>query len=116
MQLLTLLTIDLHITSNAAKLSSLGFGQGGVKHGWLPLAMTDTALFHLILSGSALYVDLLTGRKESPEKFKHMKEAIHLLSMRLQDPGFELSEGTIVAVSHLAEFEASTYVHVDLSY
>lgn len=50
------------------------------------------------------------GRRESVEKLKHMKEAVHLLSTRLQDPGSELSDSTIAAVAHLAEFEASTSV------
>jgi hypothetical protein len=112
--LLTLFTIDLSLTSNLAKPSQLDCGQDLAGQGWLPLAMTDAALFHSILCGSALYMDLLTGRRESLEKFKHMKEAVHLLSTRLQDPGSELSDSTIVAVAHLAEFEASTAVHVNL--
>jgi hypothetical protein len=35
-----------------------------------------------------------------------MKEAIHLLSTRLKDPGPEiLSDSTVLAVAHLATFE-----------
>jgi hypothetical protein len=45
------------------------------------------------------------GRIESPEKCRHMKEAVHLLNTRLQDPDVEISDSTILAVAHLADFE-----------
>lgn len=74
---------------------------------WLSLGMTDAALFHSILCGSALTNDIQMGRGESMEKTRHMKEACHLVSKRLQDPReVELSEGTLAAVAHLADFEA----------
>jgi len=47
------------------------------------------------------------GRSESPEKCKHLKEAVHLLNTRLQDPEVQISDGTILAVAHLADFEVS---------
>jgi hypothetical protein len=53
-------------------------------------------------------MDLRTGRTSSHSKYKHMKEAIHLLSTRLKDPdpGPEiLSDSTLLAVAHLATFE-----------
>jgi hypothetical protein len=75
--------------------------------------MTDPALFHAILCGSALYMDVVTGRGDSPEKFRHMTEAIHLLSRRLQDPGAEIADSTIIAVAHLADFEVSDSVRLD---
>jgi hypothetical protein len=57
-------------------------------------------------------MDLRTGRGESLEKYKHMKEAVHLLSTRLKDsgpgPGI-LSDSTILAVAHLATFEVSLF-------
>ncbi|KAI9737859.1 MAG: hypothetical protein M1834_009229 [Cirrosporium novae-zelandiae] len=106
----TLIHQYLSLTSNLAKPSELGCRQDLAAQGWFPLAMTDAALFHAILCGSALYMDLLMGRRESLEKVKHMKEVVHLLSTRLRDPGSELSDSTIVAVAHLAEFEASTSV------
>jgi hypothetical protein len=80
-------------------------------HSWLPMAMTDGALFHSILCGSALVVNVSAGRRESVEQVKHMKGAIHLLRARLQDPGSELSDSTMAAVAHLADFEASTSQH-----
>lgn len=74
--------------------------------GWLPLAMRDAALFHGLLCGTALYMDFLTGA-ESVEKLKHMKEAVRLLNTRLRAPVPELSDGTVVTVAHLADFEVS---------
>jgi hypothetical protein len=104
-----LLAIDLSLISNASRTSELGRGQDLAEQGWVPLAMKDAALFHLILCGSALYMDLVTGRRESLEMFKHMKEAVHLLSRRLQDLGSELDDSTILTVAHLAIFEASNF-------
>ncbi|KAE9377527.1 hypothetical protein N431DRAFT_478767 [Stipitochalara longipes BDJ] len=74
--------------------------------GWFLLAMTDAALFHSILCGSALYMDLLTGRQDSVERLTHMKESVHLLNTRLQVPDTALSDSTLFAVALLAEFEA----------
>jgi hypothetical protein len=55
-------------------------------------------------------MDLRTGLGESLEKYIHMKEAIHLLSTRLKDPGPEiLSDSTILAVAHLATFEVRVF-------
>lgn len=102
------------MTSNMAKPSNLDCGPDLATQNWLPLAMTDAALFHSILCGSALHLELHTGKRESLQIFKHMREAVHLISTRLQDPGFELSDGTMIAVAHLAEFEASTSVRVGL--
>jgi hypothetical protein len=73
---------------------------------WFSLAITDAALFHSILCGSALYMDLLTGRRDSVERFTHMKESVHLLNARLQVPGMALSDSTLLTVALLAEFEA----------
>jgi hypothetical protein len=99
---------DLSVASTAEGHSLLSLSQNpsnGIQ-GLLPLALTDAALFHSLLCGSALWVDLRTGRGESLEKYKHMKEAIHLLSTRLKDTGPEvLSDSTILAVAHLATFE-----------
>jgi hypothetical protein len=106
---LTLLSTDISITSEGAKTSKVGSGQDLAVKCYLPLAMTDAALFHALLCGSALFFDIATGRGESPERFRHMTEAVHLLSARLQDPRSELSDSTIVAVAHLADFEASTF-------
>lgn len=72
--------------------------------------MTDPALFHAILCESALTIDHLTGRAESLEKIRHMKEAIHLLKVRLQGPTLDISDSTILAVAHLADFEVQTSI------
>jgi len=77
--------------------------------GFLPLAMTDAALFQSLLCGSALHLDMFTGKKRSTEMFKHMKEAVSLLSTRLREPGEEIGDGTIAAVAHLADFEVSVF-------
>ena len=76
--------------------------------------MADPALFHAILCGVALYMDVANGRGDSPEKFRHMTEAIHLLSRRLQNPGSEIVDSTIIAVAHLADFEVSYSFRLDL--
>lgn len=113
--ILTLLAADVCITSNVARLLELGHGHGNEPGviSYLPLAMTDGALFHSILAASALYMDVYTKRRESPETVKHMKEAIHLLSNRLQDPRLEISDSTLIAVAHLADFEVSISVLID---
>lgn len=108
--LLTLPTTDLSTISDAVNSSQLDCKQVLSEQRWLPLAMTDAALFHSILCGTALYRDLRTRGRESVEKVNHMKEAVQLLSARLQDPEPELSDSTILAVAHLAEFEASSSV------
>lgn len=74
--------------------------------GWLPLAMTDAALFHLILGGTLLFDNVHEGRLGSKETYKHMNEAVHLLSTRLQNSTPLISDSTIVAVGHLADYEA----------
>jgi hypothetical protein len=76
-------------------------------HGLIPLSTTDPALFHTLLCGSALHKDQVTGI-ESFEKIKHMKEAIHLVNIRLQDPISQLSDVTIQVVAHLANYEVSS--------
>ncbi len=73
---------------------------------WLAVAFTDPALFNVILCTSAPHKNQLAGT-ESPEHFEHMKEAVHLLNVRLQDPGFQISDSIIVSVVHLAEYEVN---------
>lgn len=69
--------------------------------------MEDAALLHTILCGAALYADVVTGRGESLEKVKHMKESVHLLNQRLRSPKPVITDSTIVTVAHLAEYEVS---------
>ncbi|KAF4632435.1 hypothetical protein G7Y89_g5703 [Cudoniella acicularis] len=72
--------------------------------GWLPLAVTDAALFHCLLCGAALHRDVTIGKPESIARFKHLKEAVHLINTQLQDPGKQISDSTIVSVAHLADY------------
>jgi hypothetical protein len=109
--MLTWLFLDVHITTDVIKSSNLGYEHDPESKGYLPLAMTDTALFHALLCGTALYRDAREGRRNSPEKCRHMTEAVSLLSTRLQDRRLELSDSTLVAVAHLADFEASLAVN-----
>ncbi|KAG9230533.1 hypothetical protein BJ875DRAFT_444926 [Amylocarpus encephaloides] len=67
--------------------------------------MTDAALLHTILCGSALFSHLLTGGTHSVEAYTHMKDSVHLISTQLQDPENEISDATLVSVAHLANFE-----------
>ncbi len=95
-------TIDLSVLSDFPCCATIPSAQG-----WLPLAMTDPALFHSLLCGVLLYMDFLAGRRDSPLRFKHMNESVRLLNIRLQVDHPQLSGGTVAAVVHLAEFEVS---------
>jgi hypothetical protein len=109
-------TIDIILTASPVKSPQQDSGKDVSARGWLSLAMTDAALFHSLLCGSALYRDLRTGRGDSVQGFKHMKEAIHLLSVRLQSLGPKISDSTIIAVAHLAEFEVCISAPIELSF
>lgn len=98
------------------KLRQQDPGKDVSARGWLPLAMTDAALFHSLLCGSALSQDLKTGSGDSVQGFKHMKEAIHLLSVRLQSLGPKISDSTIISVAHLAEFEVCNSALIELTF
>jgi len=104
------LSIDICVTTEVAKIPDSGHDPAS--KGYLPLAMTDAALFHALLCGTALYRDAVQGIRDSPEKCRHMTEAVHLLSARLQEPEPELSDSTLIAVSHLADFEVRLLVFV----
>ncbi|RFU29231.1 hypothetical protein B7463_g7088, partial [Scytalidium lignicola] len=112
----TLLDQYISITSTSVKTPGSCCGEDLPGNGWLSLAMTDAALFHSILCGSALYTDIVLRRGESLAKIKHMKETIRLLNKRLQEPEFEISDGTIITVAHLAEYEASASAYGNLEY
>jgi hypothetical protein len=101
--------LDLSVMSKLATTAGLPERQDIAAHGWLPLAMTDPALLHGILSGSALYFNLIIGREDSV-MFQHMKESVHLISIRLQNLSTGLSDSTLVTVAHLADFEVSSYL------
>lgn len=93
-----MLTIDIAMTTKV-------HASPGKVAGYLQLGLSDAALFHALLCGTIITQDLLLKRRESPVKSKHMKEACRLVSTRLQDSHSELSNGTLLAVAHLADFE-----------
>jgi hypothetical protein len=71
------------------------------------MAMKDPTLFHVLLCGSALHKDQFSGGKGSLEMIEHMNEAIHLLNIQMQTPESRVSDATIYAIAHLADFEVS---------
>lgn len=75
------------------------------------LALSDAALFHAIMCSSSLYLDIASGRSESPQSITHKLEAIHLINTHLEDsPG--VSEATIGAVAFLAIVEVCQCLNV----
>ncbi|KAH8819441.1 hypothetical protein F5884DRAFT_760528 [Xylogone sp. PMI_703] len=95
----------VQITTSVEKVPWSCAGDDVSANGWLPLALTDEALFHSILCGSALYSEVVLKTGDSLEKTKHMMETIRLLNKNLRDPRFKVTDGTIIAVAHLAEYE-----------
>jgi hypothetical protein len=76
--------------------------------GWrdpFPLAMTDSAFFHMILLRSAMHFDFLTDNLKSSEHFSHKIKVIQLVSERLQNPAESLSDATIITIALLAVAE-----------
>jgi len=73
--------------------------------------MHDSALFHMILCSSALYVDVQKGNLESQEALYHKVEAIHEVNRRLQH-GPDMSNAIIGTVSYLAKIEVKPSCHV----
>jgi hypothetical protein len=68
---------------------------------WFPLVMTDAALFHALLSTSALFglYDMTVARK-------HMLQSIRLINGRLRGVG-ATSSATITAILFMAKAEVS---------
>jgi hypothetical protein len=96
---------DLLATSKIVEVIKPDSSREIIHQQWFSLALTDAALFHCILCGSALFSDQYVGRADSPERFKHMNEAVRLLNKKLQVSGDTLADSTLVAVAHLADFE-----------
>ena len=71
------------------------------------LAMQESALFHMFLCSSVVYVDLLNGEQESVEATHHKLNAIRAINCRLRDAAF-LPDSLIGAVSYLAKVEVHT--------
>jgi hypothetical protein len=74
------------------------------------LAMTDAALFHMVLCGSVLYVDILSGQPESTEALVHKIAAIRNINGGLQH-NLEVSDAMVAAVTYLAKVEVSNISH-----
>jgi len=69
---------------------------------WLPLAISDPALFHVLLFCTDGAMTRLSGGKERPTAIEHMRQAISILNSRFEDPSQEISDSTIGAVCGLA--------------
>ncbi|KFY78233.1 hypothetical protein V499_02549 [Pseudogymnoascus sp. VKM F-103] len=68
------------------------------------LAMTNAALFHMIICSSALYMDFYLGRQASRESMLHKLEAIHYLNQDMEEVS-GVSDASIGAVAYLAKVE-----------
>lgn len=68
---------------------------------WFPLIMTDAALFHALVSTSALF-----GLHDMVVQRKHMGESIKLINSRLLEDS-ATSDATITAILFMAKAEAS---------
>jgi hypothetical protein len=68
--------------------------------------MQDAALFHVLLSGVAIYFNLLNGTTRGREAELHTMESVKLLVKRI-DEGTEkgISDATMAAVAFMAETE-----------
>jgi hypothetical protein len=105
---------------------------------WVALAMKDGALFHMLLVGSVMFIDLVTRRtqpkvnnrptgeavhlsngntmvydikdrrRENPDIIYHMSEAIRLINNKLSSSKSDLSDATVLAVVFLAKAEVSS--------
>ena len=81
------------------------------KQEWITFAITDSALLHTTLIISALHVALLRGKEFSVDAFRHQRQAVKILSARLEDPILSCLDPTILAISCLALIEVSlTYL------
>jgi hypothetical protein len=79
-----------------------GPGQPGL----FTLALTNSALFHMIMCSSAIYMDVYAGRQESREGQLHKLEAIQSLNDGMKDTS-GTSDASIGAVAYLAKVEVS---------
>jgi hypothetical protein len=77
------------------------------KEEWLRFAITDTALLHMTLILSALHVALLHKKTFSVDAYRHQREAVKILNMRLGDPLLSITDPTILAVTCLVSTEVS---------
>jgi hypothetical protein len=68
---------------------------------WFPLIMMDAALFHALVSTSALF-----GLHDTIVQKRHMLESIRLINSRLLEDG-ATSDATITAILFMAKAEVS---------
>lgn len=72
------------------------------------LALTDAALFHMLLCSSALYIDVADGKTESPVALHHKIMAIRHINSKLRN--MQVSDAIIGAVTYLAKVEVGTHM------
>jgi hypothetical protein len=72
---------------------------------WLPVAMTDAAAFHQILSNAALNLASLRGRDYVPEiheSMLHHTKALNLVKQRMSSSTTATSDSVIAAITAFA--------------
>ena len=75
---------------------------------WLPMAFHDAALLHAILACPDAWDALSTGLKERPTAVMLLREAIRIVSERLQAASpSTLSNATVVVIATLAIMEVN---------
>lgn len=98
-------------TLSPVSLSSCRDGPTTTERDWFSILLQDPAVFHLRLYGSAVFNDQFSGTEFlRVEKLTHMSEAIHLLNERLQGPGSDVSNGTIIAIAYLADIAVPSFI------
>ena len=73
---------------------------------WLPLAISDPALFFSTLCFAAVHIDILTGRKRNVDLLLRKSDTIKTINEKLQSPNDALSDSTIGSVAMLAATES----------
>ena len=81
-------------------------GQNPLVNIWLPLAISDPALFFSTLCFAAVHIDILTGRKKNVDLLLRKSDTIKTINEKLQCPDESLSDSTIGSVAMLAATES----------
>lgn len=71
--------------------------------------MTDSAMFHATLFHMALDLMARTESASLAESLYHRGYAISIINQRLRNHNRYISDGTLVAVACLAQFEVSDF-------
>jgi len=69
---------------------------------WFQYAMRDAAMLHGMLYAGALYLALLEGKTETDDTLRHFGHVVSIVNQRLGEPGREIDDATIGAISCLA--------------